>query len=140
MEPALPCYGFSLPPACPGRTLPAKAPSSGLPGELVEGIAPGLDTRIPLVGFAIAATLVSHGEVPARAWMLLAPAYRPGHHPIPPGAWVPGVSPLWQATEKAIRVQDEKMVDLLVVGLDLLHQEGLAALPAPASTGSWCGW
>src|ERR671914_2509188 len=33
---------------------------SGLPGELMEGIAPGLDTRIPLVGFAIVAALVGH--------------------------------------------------------------------------------
>src|ERR671912_2117251 len=32
----------------------------GLPGELMKGIAPGLDTSIPLVGLAVAATLVGH--------------------------------------------------------------------------------
>src|ERR687895_968147 len=99
---------------------------SGLPGELVEGIAPGLDTRIPLVGFAIVAALVGHRG-----------GARQGLDAASPSVSLPVVTPFcqepgcqafsrsWQATEEgAIRVQDEKMVDLLVVGLDLLHQEG----------------
>jgi hypothetical protein len=48
----------------------------GLPGELVKGIASGLHTSIPLVGLAVAATLVGHGRGPAKAWMLPAPVYR----------------------------------------------------------------
>src|ERR687895_2238166 len=35
-------------------------PQGGLPGELVEGVAPGLHASIPLVDLAIAATLVGH--------------------------------------------------------------------------------
>src|ERR687895_2938383 len=51
-------------------------PQGGLPGELLEGIAPGLHASISLVGLAIVTALVGHWEVPARAWMLPAPAYR----------------------------------------------------------------
>jgi hypothetical protein len=110
----------------------------GLPGELVEGITPRLDTRIPLVGLAIVTALIYHGEVPARSWMLLAPVYRSRSSP----------HYSWQATEKGtIRVQDEKMVDLLVVGLDLLTRR--ANCPTSTSinrllvrvvTGSACNW
>src|SRR5918992_1409325 len=99
---------------------------SGLPAKLMAGIAPGLNTRIPLVGLAVAATLVSHRG-----------GARQGLDAAGPGVSFPVITPFcqepgcqafprsWQATEKGtIRVPDEKMVDLLVVGLDLLHQEG----------------
>jgi hypothetical protein len=78
------------------------------------------------MGFAIVATLVGHGRGARQGLDAASPSV-----PFPvitPFRQKPGgqaFSRSWQATEKgAIRVQDEKMVDLLVVGLDLLHQEG----------------
>src|SRR5918992_4201105 len=102
-------------------------PQGGLPGEPLEGIAPGLHASISLVvGLAIVTALVGH-------WG----GARQGLDAASPSVSLPVITPFcqesgcqpfprsWQATEKGtIRVQDEKMVDLLVVGLDLLHQEG----------------
>src|SRR5918992_2323271 len=41
-------------------------PQGGLPGELLEGIAPGLHASISLVGLAIVAALVGHGRGPCQ--------------------------------------------------------------------------
>src|SRR5918996_2299406 len=118
----------------------------GLPGELVEGVAQGLHTSIPLMGLAIAAALVSHWGCARQG---LDATCRGVPLPvITPFRQEPGSQALprsWQATEKGvIRVLDEKTVDLLVVDLDLLYQEGQLLYqhqhqPAFGAGGHWVG-
>jgi hypothetical protein len=90
-------------------------PQGGLPGELVEGIEPGLHTRIALVGFAIVATLVGHRRGARQGLDAASPSI--SFLVIPPFRQEPESQVLpspWQATEKGvIRVQVEKTVNLL---------------------------
>src|SRR5918998_1752351 len=90
-------------------------PQGGLPGELVEGVAPGLHASIPLVGFAVAATLVGPRGSAGQGLDAASPSV--SLPVITPFRQEPGCQAFpcsRQATEKgAILVQDEKMVDLL---------------------------
>ena len=99
---------------------------SGLPGELVEGIAPGLHASIPLVGLAVAATLVSHrrgacqgldAASPSVSFPVITPfRQEPGRQPFPRS---------WQATDRRANCPTSTSINRLLVRL---------------VTGSACNW